>query len=301
MHSVAQAAERLLGEIPPPMLISTPRGPLACAVAGEGPPLLALHGIMGGLDQSWLLARALLGGPFRRRVLAVARPGYPGTPLETGGTAEAQAEAYAALLDTLGLDAVHIAAFSGGGPSALAFARLFPGRCRGLLLVSACTGRLEARPEGRAVLARARFLTRLPGLRAVPAWAVRHWTDTAARGFVPAAAERTRVLADPEAGPLLAALLLSSCLHMGERMPGTFRDVAQFAALPACCDAGVGAPLLALHGTADGIVPFAQGEEIARRVGGARLLTLKGGTHMALFTHLAEVRRAAAAFLEAPG
>jgi len=37
------------------------------------------------------------------RVIAVSRPGYLGTPLADGETPEAQADLYAALLDTLGI------------------------------------------------------------------------------------------------------------------------------------------------------------------------------------------------------
>jgi pimeloyl-ACP methyl ester carboxylesterase len=300
MHPVAKADE-LLASIPQPRFIETPRGGLSCAIGGEGPPLLALHGIMGGLDQSWLLARALLPLWQERRIIAVARPGYPGTPLATGRTAEAQAHAYAALLDVLGLKTVQVAAFSGGGPSALAFARLYPERCRGLVLVSACTGRLETQPAALAGLERAGVFARLPGLNHVPAWLVRHWPDTAARGFVPDDRQRAQVLADPQAGPLLTALLLSSCLAMGDRMPGTLNDVAEFANLPPCCGTGIAAPVLAVHGTADGIVPLAQGLSLADQMPTARLLALKGATHMALFTHIATVRREAAWILDAEG
>ncbi|MGR7996153.1 alpha/beta fold hydrolase [Xanthobacter sp. ZOL 2024] len=298
MHPVALAAERLLAAIPTPRMVATPGGALACTVEGEGVPVLALHGIMGGLDQSWLLARALLPDWAGWRIISIARPGYPGSPLATGVTAEAQAHAYAALLDQMGLDRAFVAAFSGGGPSALAFARLYPARCRGLVLVSACTGRLVAPPASRVGLERSEMFSRLPGLNRVPAFVVRRWPHWAAQGFVPDGAERTRVLADPAAGPLLAALLLSSCLDMAVRMPGTLSDVAQFATLPASCADGVAAPLLALHGTRDGIVPFAHARAVTEAIAGARLVPLEGGTHMGVFTQLARVREAAAAFLK---
>ncbi|WP_454915618.1 alpha/beta fold hydrolase [Xanthobacter sediminis] len=299
MYLVVKAAEALLASIPRPQVIPTPRGPLVCAIDGDGPPLLALHGIMGGLDQSWLLARALLARGEGRRVISVARPGYDGTPLETGRTAEEQAEAYAAVLEALGLGAAHVAAFSGGGPSALAFARLYPERCRGLVLVSACTGRLEAPPEARAGFTRLGAVVWLPALPQVPAWVMRHWPHVPARSFVPDHDQRARLFADPEAGPLFTALLLSSFTDMDKRLPGTLNDLDQFARLPSCCGAGLSTPMLAVHGTADGIVPFVHGVELARQAPGARLLAVEGGTHMALFTHLARVREAAAGLLGA--
>lgn len=301
MHPMVTAAEAVLASIPPPRRIPTPRGPLACAIWGEGPPLLALHGVMGGLDQSWLLARAVLGREAGRQVIAIARPGYAGTPLETGRTAEEQAAAYAAALDALGLGAAHLAAFSGGGPSALAFARLYPERCRGLVLVSACTGHLEAPADARAGFARLGVVARLPVLPRLPAWVMRHWPQVPARAFVPDPVQRARLFADPEAGPLFGALLLSSFTDMDARLPGTLNDIAQFTRLPPCCGTGLATPMLVVHGTADGIVPFAHGTTLAREAPGARLLAVEGGTHMALFTHLARVRAAAAGLLDADG
>ncbi len=52
-------APPLTGSTPP--LVRTSRGTIECAMGGEGPAILAIHGGMGGHDQSWLLARALSG------------------------------------------------------------------------------------------------------------------------------------------------------------------------------------------------------------------------------------------------
>lgn len=301
MHPVARIAEEFLAAIPAPRIVPTARGPMACAILGEGRPLLALHGVMGGLDQSWLLAHAVLSRPKDWQIIAVARPGYPGTPLDSGRTAEEQAEAYAALLDALGLPAAHVVGFSGAGPSVLAFGRLHRERCRGLMLVSACTGHLATEPSTRAGLAHAGLLAHVPGMDHAPAWLVRHWPQMAARTFVPDDRQRMNVFADPEAGPLLTALLLSSCRHIPDRLPGTLNDISEFERLPPRCDARTELPLLAVHGTDDGIVPFAHGVELASHAPDARFLALPGATHMALFTHLAAVRREAARLLDANG
>ena len=84
---------------PPAQSIATRLGAMACIQDGRGAPVLAIHGGMGGCDQSWILGRALFADTAR--LLAVARPGYAGTPLTVGLTPEAQADAYAALLDAL--------------------------------------------------------------------------------------------------------------------------------------------------------------------------------------------------------
>jgi len=87
---------------PTPVVTATVAGEIEHTDSGgPGRVLLALHGGMGGYDQSWLLARALAADVETFRVIAVSRPGYLGTALSVGRSAEAQADALAALLDRL--------------------------------------------------------------------------------------------------------------------------------------------------------------------------------------------------------
>lgn len=282
-----------------PVTIRTPLGPIECGVSGSGPALLALHGGLGGCDQSLLLARALLGDAGAFRVVAVSRPGYLGTPLAVGATPEAQADAYAALLDTLGIEAAWVAAVSAGGPSAIAFARRHAGRCRGLILVSAATGRLEVPPHVLARLATMRVLAHIPG---IPALLRRKLTRNQA-----AAAQRSikdpelarRTLAHPAAGPLLAELQASVLDRLSSRLPGTARDTAFLQSLADAPFEPLPVPALVIHGTGDPVVSFAHAERVAASAG-ARLLALEGGEHLVLFTHLDTVRVAAAEFLGTP-
>jgi pimeloyl-ACP methyl ester carboxylesterase len=262
---------------------------------GEGPAVLALHGAMGGWDQSLLLARALIAPGHR--VLALSRPGYLGTPLAVGVTPEAQADAYAEVLDARGVGEVVVAAVSGGGPSALAFAVRHPERCRALVLVSTCgsraTNRLPLAFHVLRVAARWRWLAGRMERKAASLD-----RDTAATRSIPDAALRARTLADPEAGPLLRELLASTWTRMADRLPGTVNDVAvtRAGALPLGL---VRVPTLVVHGSADRVVPFAaHGKVLAERIAGASLAVLEGGDHVAIFTHLREARAQVAAFVE---
>ena len=63
---------------PRPVVTRTARGEVTHTDTGSGPALLALHGAMGGADQSWLLAEALFADGGAHRTIGVARPGYPG-------------------------------------------------------------------------------------------------------------------------------------------------------------------------------------------------------------------------------
>jgi pimeloyl-ACP methyl ester carboxylesterase len=119
-------------------IVDTTMGPVEMAIWGAGEiPVLSVHGIMGGYDQGLMLAKGWLDGE-RFHVIAPSRFGYLGTPMpESDASPAAQADAFAALLDALGVERVGVLATSAGGTSALQFALRHPDRCTGLVLVSA--------------------------------------------------------------------------------------------------------------------------------------------------------------------
>ena len=116
-------------------VIETRRGPMEVAVMGEGPPVLVIHGGAGGYDQGLLETRVLDNFKF----IAVSRPGYLRTPIETGRTPLEQADAFASLLDAMGIRQAAVIGTSMGGLVAIHFALHYPDRCRALVLVSSVT------------------------------------------------------------------------------------------------------------------------------------------------------------------
>jgi pimeloyl-ACP methyl ester carboxylesterase len=282
---------------PAPILVQTRLGPIECAVAGDGPALLAIHGGMGGHDQSWLLARALLGETARYRVIAVSRPGYLGTPLAAGPSHDTQSEIFAALLDALGIETAAVAAVSAGGPSAIAFATRFPERCRALLLVSACTGRLETPPE---VLRRMRpmaLIARLPGLIPLMRWRSGCNPEASAGRSIKDPAVRERTLRHGEAVELLRVLRSSVFDRTAKRLPGTINDIERFARLEQGSGPMITAPTLVIHGERDSVVPFSHALAVQRLARQAELMAIPDGEHVALFTHLDQVRETAAGYV----
>ncbi|MCG6203570.1 alpha/beta hydrolase [Rhodopseudomonas sp. HC1] len=280
-----------------PIIVSTARGLVELIDRGDGPAVLALHGGMGGCDQSSLLARAALGDDPPNRVLALSRPGYLGTPQASGTTPATQADLYAALLDALRLDTAIVIAVSAGGPSALQFALRHPARCAGVVLVSCCTGTLDVPEQVRTRLPTMRWIARLPGLVALMRWSAARDPDKAASRSIRDPALRARTLADPVAGPMLCELQASVFTRMAERLPGTLTDTAYLSAMDAIDVSAVSTPLLAIHGTADTIVPFAHATRVANEAPHSKLMTIEAGEHVSLFTHLAEVRRRVSDFL----
>lgn len=284
--------------MPTPRITQTAKGPVEHTDEGAGGVLVTLHGGMGGADQSWLLARALLGEAQGWRVLAVSRPGYLGTPLATGRTPDEQADALAALLDALDLERALVGAVSAGGPVAIAFALRHPGRCAGLVLVSTPSGNMPSDPAILGRLEGMGRVARIPGASRLLGWLAGRKSRQAGLRSVRDEALLDRTLTDPEAGPLMLALQNSIFPRLAHRVGGTRNDMQQLAAMGALPLESLQVPVLAVHGTGDRVVPFAHAQAVEKSAQNVRLLAVDGGEHVALFTHLREVRAAMAAFLE---
>ncbi len=278
---------------PIPTIVTTGRGPVEIAEFGEGPTVLALHGAMGGYDQGLILVRTI-GAPGYRFV-AVSRPGYLGTPLSTGRSPEGQADLLAGLLDAFGVSSAAVMAVSGGGPCALQFALRHPDRCRGLVLVSTCSGPVATRiPVTFRLLM---LLARLPWVAAALQRRAAQDPERAASRSIPDPVVRARTLRDPIAGPLFTALLASTADRMALRLPGTANDIRVTRTTRYPLEQ-IAVPVLVVHGTADRMVPFAEhAQPLATRIPGAEFYAIAGGEHVAIFTHRDEVQRRVSTFL----
>jgi 2-hydroxy-6-oxonona-2,4-dienedioate hydrolase len=113
-------------------IAETSAGPVEYAEAGEGRPLLMIHGAGGGYDQGLLVARDFADG---FRVIAPSRFGYLRTPVPPDPSPAAQADAHAALLDFLGIAKCVVAGVSAGGPSAIELALRHPDKVSALVLL----------------------------------------------------------------------------------------------------------------------------------------------------------------------
>jgi len=276
-----------------PITKNTRQGAVEYAELGEGPAVLCLHGAMGGYDQSLLLGRTI--GDAGYRYIGVSRPGYLGTPMKSGKTAERQAELCAALLDEIGVETALLMAVSGGGPCALNFALRHGERCRGLVLVSTCGRKVDTSiPFSFKLMSK---LIRIPALaRGIEKKASGDPNGAASRS-IPDPELRERTLSDPEAGPLFRELLASTSHRMADRMPGTLNDIAITRKSDYALE-DISAPTLIVHGTADSMVPFdVHARTLASRIPGAELLAIDGGEHVAIFTHREQVRERVGAFL----
>ncbi|HUM03352.1 MAG TPA: alpha/beta hydrolase, partial [Thermoanaerobaculia bacterium] len=126
----------------------TPGGPIEYGLAGDGPPVLAVHGAGGGFDQGLEIADPLVRIGFR--VVAMSRFGYLQAPLPVDASPAAQADAYACLLDALDIQRVAVVGASAGAPSSMQFALRHPDRTAALVLLvpAAYPTQVEQRPGG---------------------------------------------------------------------------------------------------------------------------------------------------------
>jgi 2-hydroxy-6-oxonona-2,4-dienedioate hydrolase len=129
-------------------IAETARGPVEYAMAGDGPPVLVVHGAGGGVDQAMFLAEPLVRSGFR--VISMSRFGYLRTPLPADASAEAQADAHASLLDALGIRRSAVLGASAGAPSSMQLALRHPDRVAALVLLvpAAYPFQVERTPAG---------------------------------------------------------------------------------------------------------------------------------------------------------
>ncbi len=276
-----------------PKVAGTRRGVVEYAEYGEGPAVVTLHGAMGGCDQSLMLAQTI-GDDSGYRYIGVSRPGYLGTPISSGRSAEDQADLCAALLDELGIETAAVMAVSGGGPCALNFALRHGDRCRGLVLVSTCGARIDTPiPFAFKMMS---VLVRIPRFAKSIERNAAASRDRSVMRCIEDREIRERTLADPEAGPLLMDLIASTSHRMAERMPGTLNDIATTRANCYPIEK-IDAPTIIVHGTADKMVPYEVHAKALSLIPNAELLTVEGGEHVSIFTHRSMVKPRVVEFL----
>jgi 2-hydroxy-6-oxonona-2,4-dienedioate hydrolase len=114
-------------------IAQTPCGTIEYQSIGRGAPLLVVHGSGGGFDQGIAFSQSFVDQGIR--AIAMSRFGYLRTPMPVDHSPEAQADAHACLLDTLGIAKVSVVGASAGAPSAIQFAIRHPKRVNALLLL----------------------------------------------------------------------------------------------------------------------------------------------------------------------
>ena len=131
-------------------VVETECGTIEYVRMGEGYPVLVVHGTMGGFDQGLLVAKPIVDSGFQ--VISVSRFGYLRTPLPENASVDMQADAYACMLDELGITRAAVFTFSGGATSSIRFAARYPERISALILLApAAPGEVSVPPPPRMI------------------------------------------------------------------------------------------------------------------------------------------------------
>jgi pimeloyl-ACP methyl ester carboxylesterase len=265
-------------------------GDIEYAVQGEGLPVLLVHGAGGGYDQGLLIGENYVGEGHR--LIVPSRFGYLCSSIpEEDGSPAAQADAYAALLDTLGVDRAGVVAFSDGGPSALQFALRHPERCADLVMISA---KSQTPPRETTMqelvfesVFRSDYLFWLITEYARPFLLTMFGVSGDVQEQIPA---RPRQLVSD---------FLDSLNPISLREVGIYHDRDTLSVLPEKVFRleQITEPTLVVHTVVDGLQPYSHGENTATKVPEAEFLSYEQGGHL-LLLQLDEVREKVATFHE---
>ena len=273
-----------------PKVIETAKGKIEYDLTeGNGPVVLAVHAGLGGVDQGRLINDWLAKKGYR--ILSSSRPGYVGTPLNSGETFEEQADLLAALLDALHIKKVVVTSLSAGGPAAYLFAAKYPDRIMALLAISSVSGDYVM-PEtvnavgeiivmstpGQKVMGffmnkftRAFLSTALAGIGYLPKDTLKPYVE--------------HVLGTPEKLAFMKGIM-DTMYPYSVRKAGNENDMKQFRTMKPLPFDKISCPTLVIHGTLDADVKFYDGVRAYEHVKGANRYWIEGGDHLAFWLSL---------------
>lgn len=269
----ARAARRVERALPPTgRFVDVPGARLHIVERGRGPAVLLVHGLAGQLKHFTYGVVDQLATQYR--VVAVDRPGSGYSVRAPGASAAlgAQADALAALIETLELGRPVVVGHSLGGAVALALAQRRPELVAALALVAPLT-----HPVGIPAAFKGLAIAK-PWLRTLVAWTLAVPATIAMRG------ETLRRVFDPEQVPRDFATKGGGVLAL---RPSHFIAAStDLAAIPEDLPAiamrygAMKLPVSILFGRSDRILdPHEQGEALAAKLPAAKLRLVDGG-HM---------------------
>lgn len=265
------------------VMIATNCGPIEYQEAGQGVPLLMVHGSGGGRDQGMMFAKEFAERGVR--VIAMSRFGYLRTPLPAVATPAAQADAHACLLDALGIRQAAILGASAGAPSATQFAIRHAERTSALILLvpiaykPADVADSISPPSPLAE----KVLMSLVGSDVVFWSALKLARDQVIRRVLATPPELVAAASPSEQARVEA--MLDSILPVSARAEGLRNETRIAKALEPLALDTIRAPTLIISARDDGYGTFASAQYAASRIAGAKFVGFEQGGHMWIGHH----------------
>jgi pimeloyl-ACP methyl ester carboxylesterase len=226
--------------------------------AGEGEPLVLVHGYVGDGQSCWRRQMEALSDEFTVVAWDAPGTGRSSDPPESFGM-HGYADCLAAFIDRLGLGRVHVAGVSFGGALAIELVDRYPGTPRTLVLASAYAGWAGSLPADVAE-------ERLQQALRLSEFTPKQFVDTLLPGMFSVGAPGADVEAFGAA--------------MREFHPSGFRALARAAvedlrsALPR-----IDVPTLLVYGDQDERAPLNVAEDLHWSISGSELVVLSGAGH----------------------
>src|SRR5215204_378574 len=271
-----------------PSMIETPFGRVEYARAGDGPPVMVVHGVLGGFDFG--VGAGRVNVPAGHRIISPSRFGFFGSPLPPDPSPGAQADAFAALLEHLEIDELPVVAFSAGSSSAVQLALRHPGRVSRLVLISPNSPHPEPLPKPPRLLA--------PIIFSQPVfWAMRLLARSRLEGM---SGTPAGFVADEREHAALREIV-DGLFPVGPRARGTIYDGyvgnLDIATYPF---ESITVPTLVIAAEDDTLAPYKDSRAMAERIPSTLFVSVRRGGH-ALIQLDAGARGAVAEFLDVPG
>ena len=279
-RDLAAAAERAAqGSV----VMTTRCGPIEVQQAGQGVPLLMIHGSGGGHDQGMAWARPLVQQGVR--VITMSRFGYLRTPRPADASPEAQADAHVCLLDALGIAKAAVMGVSAGGPSAMQTAIRHPDRVSALVLVVPIAHKPRTVADSAPPVSSDKdaLLLRLlgsdflfwTGMHVARDPLIRHVLATPPEQ-VAAASEAERARVNDLADRILPVSSRAAGLRDDTRLGKSLRPYAL---------ESIRVPTLVVSARDDGFGTYAAAQYTAGRIAGAKFMSFDSGGHLLVGHH----------------
>ena len=248
-------------------VVSTQWGAVEYAERGSGAPVLVVHGIYQNCVSGLFSVRDLFAD---RRVIAPSRFGYLGSSMPPNPTPAAQADAFVALLDALGIGQIDVVGLSAGTPSALQLALRHPEKVKHLAVL---VGNLPGSPTAIVQPSWTRRIN-----RQFMMWALRTFAPSPTARLVSAVPKGFAMSSDDVryVNEFIDSLFPMSPEGYNFDLFVSNADVTNYNL------EAISVPTLIAHTKDDQLASHEASQRAAARIPGARFVSLESGGHLML-------------------